>query len=630
MASLSSTQPTAQPPKNVTLPANTVLIAGGGPVGLLLSLILSHHSVPSIVLERNATTTKWPKMDLTNARSMEMMRRLGLSDALRAVGVAPHFTHDVIISTGLAQPKAVTKWDLPGVAEMQRLIEERNDGTMPREAWQRASQIDVEAMLKKKCDANENVDVRFGWKVGSVKEVEEDEEGRGTLLTATSSETGERVEFRGKFIVGCDGASSIVRRSMEWGLSGGPTPSCVLLVHFRSSALSLLRTQGQAWHIFFVMPPGGFSGALIAQDETSTFTVHYFRPAGTDTDLISNEDAISAVLGGLGAPYHVPIDEILVRSVWRPSIAIAQTWASKSGKVFIAGDAAHQNIPTGGYGMNMGVGDAYDLGWKLAATIQGYAGPSLLRSYEQERRPVALRNVERSGVHLATHHAVKQFFEGVSDAKVVDDQESEEGKRIREKIHEHYQKNDGENRDLGVEMGYIYDSEILSASGDDGEKPVQTPRVYTPSTWPGSRAPHVFLRDGSSVFDHFGRDWSLVTFSGDKSSVSVLLEAAKALAIPVKHVDLQGEEHAREIWQRDIVLVRPDEHVAWRAKSVGSAEEARTILELAVGLKSREVDGKVEVVIETKAPETLFTATMGMKTQVQTYEMEHLGDFQRG
>lgn len=201
----------------VVLPPKTVLIAGGGPIGLLLATVLSHHNIYSLVLERNETTTKWPKMDLTNARSMEMLRRLGLSDGLRELGVAGHFSHNVLVSSGLGVEEPITKWLLPSVDEFRKRIEERNDGTMPREAWQRISQVKFEKWLKERCEGDERIDARFGWKVENV-EVKDDR----VRTIATCAKTGESTTFVSEYAVGCDGASSLVRRSLEMPLDGGP------------------------------------------------------------------------------------------------------------------------------------------------------------------------------------------------------------------------------------------------------------------------------------------------------------------------------------------------------------------------------------------------------------------------
>jgi hypothetical protein len=390
--------------------------------------------------------------------------------------------------------------------------------------------------------------------------------------------------------------------------------------------MTRLQKQGQFWHIFFLVPPGAFGGAIIAQDEIDTWTVHMFLPLGTDTDSISSETAVVSVLGGMNGAYNVKIDEILVRSVWRPSIAVARKWAGPKRRVFIAGDAAHQNIPTGGYGMNMGIGDAYDLGWKLAAVIN-YAGPGLLASYEAERRPVALRNVEHSGKHMSVHQEVGQFLEGGDHQRT--DTPTRLDEEVAQKIHNYYQANDGENKSFGIEMGYIYESKVIQKPGQEDSRPEWQATSYTPSTYPGIRPPSVLLSDGSALFDHFGKDWSLVTFGEDQSKVQPLLDAAKLLSIPLKHVDLKGEQHAQTLWERNIVLVRPDEHVAWRGNLVESLETAKDILELVAGFKPIAHEADPEEVIPAEVPGQAFTSTIEMKTQVNDYKMEHISEFQR-
>lgn len=202
---------------HVVLPKGTVLIAGGGPVGLILARVLSYYGVKSILFERNKTTTSWPKMDLTNARSMEIFRKLGLADDLRKQAVPAHFDSNVLISTGLSQDKALTKWDLPSVDEFRRRINENNDGTQPLEPWQRLSQAIFERWLKAICDKDSLIDVRFGHKIERVSEKDDRVE-----TTVTNVETGASTVFVSDYVAGCDGGSSKVRRSLGIGIDGGP------------------------------------------------------------------------------------------------------------------------------------------------------------------------------------------------------------------------------------------------------------------------------------------------------------------------------------------------------------------------------------------------------------------------
>jgi FAD-dependent monooxygenase len=399
----------------------------------------------------------------------------------------------------------------------------------------------------------------------------------------------------------------------------------MLLIHFKSRDLTRIHRQGQFWHIFFV-GKAGLGGAIIAQNEIDTWTIHLPLQLHEDPDTISSQDAVYTVLGGLHGKYPIKIDEILVRSTYRPSIAITRTYCGTHGRVFLAGDSAHQNIPTGGYGMNMGISDAFDLGWKLAAVINGYSGSALLDSYEQERRPVALVCIERSGVHMAVHMDTAKI---VGEKALSIDDETQEGLQLRQAIHEHYQAHDGENQDLGIEMGYRYKSGITVPDGS--EEPEYSPSRYTPTTWPGSRAPHVYLKDGTSIFDRYGKFFTLIEFSDDKDlGADLIIKAATELWVPVEHAILEEENHALKIWERRLVLVRPDGHVAWRANSIQSIDEAKDIIRTVAGLKSSDSYTTKEATenSDTAAKPQTFSSTIGVYTQQSEFKLERMGDFQ--
>lgn len=305
-------------------------------------------------------------------------------------------------------------------------------------------------------------------------------------------------------------------------------------------------------------------------------------------------------------------------------------------RVFLAGDAAHQNVPTGGYGMNTGLGDAYDIGWKLAAVVRGWGHqPGLLASYEAERRPVAITNVERSGVHMAVHMQAVAPLAG-DGAHMLGREDSEEGRRLRDWVHRHYQENDGENTDLGVEMGYRYKSDIVFNTLDRGEgekekEPTWDPHVYHPTTWPGGRPPHVFLNNGSAIFDHFGPCFTLVEFQNQpvnhERGSHHIVEAAGDLSVPLSHIRLHNEDHAARLWETPLVLVRPDGHVAWRGNSVSDAPLAHKIIETAVGYHF-VTPGQSDFSSPDKIP-AAFTQTSGTTTQVSDYKLDNMGEFQK-
>ena len=238
--------------------------------------------------------------------------------------------------------------------------------------------------------------------------------------------------------------------------------------------------------------------------------------------------------------------------------------------------------------MNTAVGDSFDIGWKLAAVLAGYGGEYLLKSYEAERRPVAARNIERSGVHAMVHFEVRLLSEqspGVITSR------TPEGDALRSKVASHYEAKDGENKDHGIELGYRYTTSPVVLGEDAKDEPAWNFRDYIPSTFPGVRAPHVFLKDGkTSIFDLFGAgpEYTLVDFTTDRSYGSVFAAAAAEAHVPMKVVHLPDEHHVRKILERDAVLLRPDDHVAWRSGEGRAAEDsvlAIEIIAVAIGQK---------------------------------------------
>jgi FAD-dependent monooxygenase len=327
-------------------------------------------------------------------------------------------------------------------------------------------------------------------------------------------------------------------------------------MHFRSTDLDAIHAHGQFWHVFFL---GGDVAAIIAQDEVDTWTVHKQVP---DDTTLADVEPLQLLQQTLGR--HVVIDALLETSVWRPNVLVADSY--RGGKVFLAGDAAHQVIPTGGYGMNTGIADAVDIGWKLAAVIQGWGGAVLLDSYEAERRPVAIANRDWSFRHLNVHITGAQMVD-----KSLIDAETPDGAEHRARLAAHFEQERGENESWGVELGYRYsDSPVVVP--EDGDAPEQPPFNYRPTTWPGARAPHVPLADGSSPLDAFRGGMTLVTFGG--ADGNGLEGAAEHLGVPLKTLRIENDRNAREVYERDLVLVRPDGHVVWRGNRAPEDPEA--------------------------------------------------------
>ncbi|KIY03003.1 uncharacterized protein Z520_01469 [Fonsecaea multimorphosa CBS 102226] len=607
-----------------------VLVVGAGPAGLIAALQLAENGVPCMLVERNLDTTKWPKMDITNCRSMELFRRLKIDRGLREVGVPQKYSFDVHFSSGLSDGgELITKWDLPSPDWWRHHIKAHNDGSMPREPYQRCSQAIFEAWLKPRIQAQPLIESHFGWKFERLSESED-----GVECELTDTTAGETHRVRAQYVIGCDGAGSRVRKAIGVDLIGGPVPAKLYLVHFKSRDLSRIQRQGQFWHIYFT------SGqVLISQDEVDTWTCHTPLPLDFDVSTLDPKETVYKALGGSREPWPITIDEVLVMSTWRPNIYIAEKYISPKGRVFLSGDAAHQNIPTGGYGMNTAIGDSFDIGWKLAAVLSGYGGATLLQSYEDERRPVAARVIERSGVHWQQHSFYKDMVAKTGDTVT---SRTAEGEDMRRQIAEYMLAHDGENKDHGIELGYRYNGSPVISLDEDSEgtttaEPPWNPEHYIPSTWPGARAPHVFLKDGeTSVFDLFGRgrEFSLVDFTPEGRYIRAFAPAAQKLQIPLKAIHLPDEPHVRQVWERDAVLIRPDDHVAWRcprsADGVENKIDPARVLAVAVGKESAgghsASGGRTQDDLSAAVKENGFTGTIG---NVDQDKVEGLALFQR-
>jgi 2-polyprenyl-6-methoxyphenol hydroxylase-like FAD-dependent oxidoreductase len=556
-----------------------VLIAGGGPVGLTLALTLAQHAVAAMLVERNPSTTTHPKMDITNGRSMELFRHLGVADELRKVAVPEDHPFDVSWVT------KINGWELARfrystAAQRRALIRECNDGTMPLEPAMRVSQVLLEPALKNILETRApQIDIRYGWALQSFRQ-----DADGVEAVIRSSTTGETRTIQVQYLAGCDGAGSVVRTELGIGLDDihlhrlaarelglrrlvpaavraflhdreMPMDGRVYLIHFTSPARELLERFGTAWH---TQSPEGWT--LISQNDRDTWTLHTLLGAGVDAEAIDPKRFLFAQLG-------IEFDcDIVVANAWRPRLSLAESYGR--GRVWLAGDSVHQVVPAGGYGMNTGVGDAVGLGWALAAILQGWGDRRLLEAYEVERRTVAARNRTASARHTLVRLAIKTMHHKKIHS------EGWNGELSRRRLgRDILDLGNLENEAHGIEFGYRYESspvichEPHTAAADHID-------TYTPSTVPGVRPPSLFLEDGQAIFDLFGHGFTLLRF--DDIDVADFAAAAAQCGMPLKIVDIR-EEHARALYQRDLVLIRPDHHVAWRGNAV--PDQPKTVID---------------------------------------------------
>lgn len=508
-----------------------VCVVGAGPVGLTLALDLSRRGLRIVLLDRELEPGPWPKMERCNARTMEIFRRLGVSAAIRAGGQPADGNMSVAIVSSLTdQPLAYLEY--PTVAQMTQRIAASQDGGLPLEPYQLISQYTLEPILRNAVAARGDISTRFGCTFESFSEAADGV----TVHVATASGPS---TIRAKYLVGCDGGASPIRKQLGIGLEGRGGLGMLRQVFFRSNDLLERIPIARARHYWFA---DEHRSALIVQDDARHFSLHSTLPADAD---------FAQEIRGL-AGFDLDI-EVLHVAEWTMHLLVAEHYGR--GRVLIAGDAAHLVIPTGGLGMNTGVGDATDLAWKLAATVQGWGGPGLLASYEQERRPVGQRNRDASGFAAAGLSMWRNAWrpnirEDSADGAATRAEVGRLANIVQRRSHEM----------TGIELGYSYAGSPIICSEPPPFHESETFR-YLPSASPGSRFPHVWLKDRRALQDVVGDGYTLLDFGGGETEG--LKRAMRAIGAPLDVLRLD-EPKAHLIAARRLVLLRPDLHVAWR------------------------------------------------------------------
>lgn len=526
-----------------------VLIVGAGPVGSILALELASHGVASVVLERSLAPAVFPKMDYLNGRTMELLRRLDLAEPVRRCGVGAEFTSNFVWTAGLDQPP-ISTWIGESPAALAERAAATNDGSAPLEVYQRIPGSMLEETLRQQVRQHPLVELLEGWTCTGVAQ------SAGEVIASVDTPTGAGQTIRARYLVGCDGAGSVVRRDLGVDLPAAAPATTRCSVYFRSRD-PLLRAHGRA---FVTSTTTGVT--LVSRDEQDRWTASFVLASGASPKSTVSEgpdsDPIAVLRKKLGV--DLAVDEVISVSPWQGSLAVADRY--RVGSVFIAGDAAHQYYPFGGHGANTGIADAVDLGWKLAAVLSGWGGSRLLDSYHAERRPVALFNremctnlleVARRFGRLAADGASRAQLAGFLDEEAV------------------------QSGNIGIHFGYRYGASPV-ISHEPGPEPRWAWHQIVPTTWPGGRPPSLRLADGTALFDRLGAGFTLVDLSGSDAGAVMVKEAVRR-GIPMAH--LVVEPTVRAIWERDLVLVRPDQHVAWRGDR--APEDPNGVLDLVTG-----------------------------------------------
>lgn len=511
-----------------------VLVVGAGPVGLAAAAELGLHGVRTLVIEQNARTGQQPRAKTTNVRSITHMRRWGVAERLHASAPLPRrYPRDIAFKTRL--------W-----GETLALIENAFEGSQTRrdprfcEPAQWIPQYKVEAVLREHAETLPGITLRFGCRLDGLSE---SPGGVGVDLADVATGSSSRLHVR--YVVGADGARSVVRGMIGARMEGEHAFAKHLGLVIRSAAMREITEREPAIMYWLVNPDAPAVATPMDTGDLWTFGISVgIDAAVTDAQLRARIDAAFA---------RTVDAEIVTIDPWAAHSLVADRYATA--RIFLVGDACHLHPPFGGYGMNLGIGDAVDLGWKLAAVLHGWGGAGLLASYEAERRPVHRRTIEEA----VANHSVLPHNMVTPDLEASGGTGEAARRRLGETIRASKSR---EFHTLGMVLGYRYaDSPLVLEDGS--APPPESSAVYTPSAHPGCLAPHAWLDDGRSLYDLLGPGYTLLATEDADETDDSLRAAAGARGMPLKIVTRPAPD-LHDLYGARFALIRPDQHVAWR------------------------------------------------------------------
>jgi len=521
-----------------------VLIVGGGPVGLVLAMDLASRGIGVVVVEmRERGEPPSVKCNHVSARSMEIFRRLGIVKAVREAGLPADYANDISYRTTTVGTE-LTRIPIP--SRQRRYTAKGGPDTWwpTPEPPHRINQIFLEPVLFAAAEGMPGVRIINR---AEVTDLAQDEAGVAATVVHADGRT---QTIRSLYAVGCDGGKSPTRKRIGAKLVGDAVVQRVQSTYLRASGLIALMQVEPAWATFSLNPRR--SGNVYAIDGRETWLVHnYLRDSEPDFDSVDRDRAIRDIFGvGDDFPY-----EIINKEDWFGRRLVADRFRDR--RIFICGDAAHLWVPYAGYGMNAGLADAANLAWLLAGVLNGWADPAILDAHEAERLPIT----EQVSFFAMNHaHAMASQRKAVPENI---EEESAEGVAQRVALgRAAYDLNVQQYAAAGLNFGYYYDKSPLIVY--DGEAPPPySMGTFTPSTVPGCRVPHIWLEDGSSLYDALGADYALVRTDAS-IDVTPLVAAAAAANVPFRIVDIEPAE----VYGQKLVLARPDQHVAWRGNAL--------------------------------------------------------------
>jgi 2-polyprenyl-6-methoxyphenol hydroxylase-like FAD-dependent oxidoreductase len=521
-----------------------VLVVGGGPVGLTLAMDLASRGVAVTLVERRGRgEPPPPKCNHTSARSMEIFRRLGVAQKLRDAGLPADYPNDVVYRT------AMTGIELARIPIPCR--RDRYTATGGPDTWwptpeppHRINQIYLEPVLTEHAAAMPGVTLLNR---AAVEDIARD--GDGAAATVRDLDSGALRRIACRYLVGCDGGHSLTRRTIGARLAGTAIVQRVQSTFIRAPQL-LGMVKGEPSWVNFALNPRRSGNVMAIDGHEKWIVFNYLREEETSFDAVDRDWALRTILG-VGPDFEY---EIISTEDWIGRRLVADKF--RDGPIFICGDAAHLWVPYAGYGMNAGIADAANLAWLLTAALQGWAPRAILDAYETERLPIT-----EQVSHFAMNHAhamIRQRREVPAEIELP----GPEGDATRAAVGKAaYDLNVQQYCCGGLNFGTFYEGSPIVAY--DGEAPpLYSMDTFTPSTVPGCRTPHLWLRDGRSLYDAMGADYTLLRFDPAVSVVG-LVRAAAQRGVPLRVLDVDSDE-APALYNRRLVLSRPDQHIAWR------------------------------------------------------------------
>jgi 2-polyprenyl-6-methoxyphenol hydroxylase-like FAD-dependent oxidoreductase len=544
----------------------SVLVVGGGPCGLMLANELGRRGIAVILVDQKPTTAFNPQANATQARTMEHFRRLGFADEIRALGLPADFPTDIAYFTRYAHYE-LARFKLPSSREAIEKIRQLSGSWSAAELPHRVSQKYVEQALRRHAEALPGVAIHYGWRLNRFVETDA---GIDAVIERVSD--GAQHRIHAAYLVGADGPRSIVRETLGFAYRGEQGAvrdffgGRMFAIYLRAPEFYHVVPHSAAWmNVTFNPERRAFMAAVDGKGEFAFHT--QLRQHEIETE-ITQDRALAMFQAAVGVPVKA---ELLSTGTWLAGYALVADQFQR-GRVFIAGDAAHLFTPAGGLGYNTAIEDAVNLGWKLAAAVRGEAGPALLASYQAERQPNAERN---TGYARRFADSLGLF---VPAPEIEED--SPEGARARQTAGEYLEAHGKAEFDIpGITFGARYYTSLIIV-GDGTEAPPDAANLYVPSACPGGRAPHMWLSAEQSLYDVFGFEWTLLRLSRKAAGQEIVAGASRA-GLPLKVADIPRDD-LRDLYQADLVLIRPDQIVAWRGNS---AQAAPTIIRQVLGLQ---------------------------------------------